>query len=325
MNPYVFIVGCPRSGTTLLQRLLDAHPLLAIISETLWITREPDPRVGVTPEGYVTDELVCKLFGYPRFRRLGIRRDVIERLLAAESPLSYARFVSRIFDLYGETRGKALVGDKSPGYVRRVERLHAEWPEARFVHLIRDGRDVRLSVADWKKAPRVVGRFTTWTLDPVVTTALWWERSVRMGREAGAMLGPSLYSEVRYDDLVGDPQHLCREICTFLGLSFDQAMLGFHEGRQRKQGRAGAKKAWLPPTPGIRDWRTEMAHRDVERFEAAAGDLLDELGYVRGAPKPSPKVREYVAALRDGFADSLRSSGRPVPECWSTRGAPRAG
>jgi hypothetical protein len=317
VNPCVFIVGCPRSGTTLLQRLLDAHPELAVINETLWITRENERRNGVTREGLVTPELISRLFEYPRFRRLDIPREDLEYLLGTQAPVSYPRFVTGIFDLYGKSRGKPLVGDKSPGYVREMPRLHALWPEAKFVHLIRDGRDVWLSVDGWKKAERSVGQFATWTHDPVATTALWWERSVRLGREAGALLGPALYQEVRYEALVADPASACAALCTFLGLPYDEVMLRFHEGRMRHEEGLTAKRAWLPPTSGLRDWRTQMPAEEVGRFEAMAGDLLEELGYPRTFASLPADAGERAAKIRSAFTRDARSRGRALPEGWA--------
>jgi Sulfotransferase family len=316
MNPYLFVVGCPRSGTTLLQRMLDAHPDVAVINETLWITREAERRKGLTPEGFVTSELVSRLFEYPRFRRLDISRQEVERLLEADAPVPYPRFVSRIFDLYGRNRGKRLVGDKSPGYVRELSTLHRLWPEARFVHLIRDGRDIWLSVAGWKKADRSVGQFATWAQDPLTTTALWWERSIRLGRETGTSLGPALYGEVRYEDLVKDPAGVCRSLCGFLGISYDDGMLRYHEGRTRRETGLTAKRAWLPPVAGLRDWRAQMPVEDVERFEATAGELLDELGYRRAIPHPPAAVRERAAGIRSAFTKDARDRGRALPARW---------
>ena len=97
------------------------------------------------------------------------------------------------------------MGDKTPGYVRRIPTLHALWPEAKFVHIIRDGRDVCLSAINWRKADHALGRFSTWTEDPITTAAVWWEWHVRLGREDGGSLPPKLYHEVRYEALVSVP------------------------------------------------------------------------------------------------------------------------
>jgi hypothetical protein len=308
VNPFVFVVGCPRSGTTLLQRLLDAHPELSVINETLWITREA--KAPVTPE------LVSRLFEDRRFRRLELAREAVELLVQGNGAVSYRNFVSAVFDLYGSIRGKSLVGDKSPGYVRKIPKLHALFPKAKFVHLIRDGREVWLSVQGWKKGERSAGQVPTWTVDPLGSTALWWERSVRLGREAGAVLGDNLYREVRYEAVVRDPERECRDLCDFLEISYSDAMLRFHEGRARYDLGITAKRAWLPPLPGLRNWRAEMAVADVERFEAIVGDLLDELGYPRMYPRVSAGAAQKAGATRSAFTEDARARRRDLPERW---------
>jgi hypothetical protein len=317
VNPFVFLVGCPRSGTTLLHRLVDAHPQAAIVHETLWIAKFWERRVGLTADGRVTPELAARLRDHRRFGQLGIDANALDRLVEAYVGSAYAQLVTALFDHYGAERGKPLVGDKSPGYVRCIPTLHGLWPQARFVHLIRDGRDVCLSAVNWKKADRVFRDHATWPQEPIATAALWWERSVRLGREAGAALPRDLYLEVRYEDVVAEPEGACRRICAFLGLEYDEAMVRFHEGRTREAPGLTTKRKWLPPTAGLRDWRTEMDGDEVASFEAAAGDLLDELGYERGALRLDGELALRTRAVRHRFAGDVALRGRPLPEQWA--------
>ncbi len=78
MNPYVFIVGSTRSGTTLLQRMVDAHPQIAVVNETRWIARYFEKRTGLTPEGFVTPELIPKLLEYHRFPKMKVGREELD-------------------------------------------------------------------------------------------------------------------------------------------------------------------------------------------------------------------------------------------------------
>src|SRR5207253_853324 len=123
----------------------------------------------------------------------------------------------------------------------------------RIVHLIRDGRDVYLSLLQWRdeKQARTIGRFPTWATDPAITAGLWWEWHVRLGMEAATRLGPDRYHEVRYEDLVADPPAACRRLCSFLGLPYDASMLRFHE-RHARRGAAPRRGPGLPITPGLR-------------------------------------------------------------------------
>ena len=303
-NPYLFIVGCPRSGTTLLKRMVDAHPEIAITRETHWIARFYRKQIGLTREGLVTSELIPRLLEYHRFSLLGIGRNELETRVWRGSGDHFSDFVSRLFDLYGGRREKSLVGDKTPGYVRHIGLLHQLWPPARFVHLIRDGRDVCLSMLDWNKASASAGRLATFEEDPVSTTAFWWKRNVGLGRKSGSALPSGLYYEVHYERLCDRPEEECRLLCRFLGVSFHRRMVQFHEGRMKPEPGLSPKSAFLPPTPGLRNWRQQMPREDLEKFEAAAGELLDDLGYELGIEKPSADSLARAAHIRRQLSTS---------------------
>jgi Sulfotransferase family len=315
-NPYLFIVGCARSGTTLLQRIVDAHPQIAITPSMHWISGYFKRRKVSRPEDPVTSEMVSGLLVDRKFDRFRIRREELEGLIGSGEPVPYSRFLAGIFHLYGKTQGKPLVGNKTAPYVRRLPALHALWPKARFVHLIRDGRDVCLSVMNWSKAEDTAGRYATWTEDPVTTIALWWKRKVLLGREAGKSLGPNLYQEIRYEELVSEPAKACETLCSFLELPYAEAMLRFDERRDGTHLDIERAHPSFPITRGLRDWRSQMTAEEVERFEAAAGDLLDELGYTRAYLRLSPQALEHASKMHNLFTQDLHSNGGQLPERW---------
>src|SRR5262249_13141572 len=151
------------------------------------------------------------------------KRSELKALIDRRRTVPYARFVSALFDVYGQKRGKRLVGDKTPGYARNLNTLHALWPAAKLVHLIRDGRDVCLSIVSWRRAKgwtagQGLARFSAWAESPVCAAALWWDWHVRLAREAGLAFEPGVYAELRYEELVANPEGLCRSLCAFLGI-----------------------------------------------------------------------------------------------------------
>jgi hypothetical protein len=316
-DPYLFIVGCARSGTTLVRRIVDAHPEIAITTEMHWISHYVN--YFKNQNRLVTPELVSELTGHKRFAQFEIPREQFEGLLGSGEAVPYPTFLNRVFGLYGKIKNKPLVGNKTPAYVRSIPTFHALWPEAKFVHIIRDGRDVCISILNWKKGERIVGRYASWEEDPVSTTALWWERKVRKAREDGAALGPGLYHEMHYEDLVEDPQRECNRLCEFLGVPYDDAMIRFAEGKTRTDlpnARKTPKKAWLPITSGMRNWRTEMPATDIQRFEAAAGNLLEELGYERTFSRPTPQALEHATRIRKMFSRHVQERGEHPLERW---------
>lgn len=296
-NPYVFIVGCPRSGTTLVERMVDAHPDIAIVHETHFIAKFFRKRVGLTRDGFVTPELARRLREHRRFARFRMPGEELDALVTGP-PMSYADFITRLYDQYGRQEGKTRVGDKTTGgYLRNIPSLHTLWPQARFVHVVRDGRDVCLSMLTWPKAGRAAGRLPTWNQDPVATTALWWRWHVLSGREGGRPLGPALYDELSYEAFVSAPAERCADLCRFLDVPYDASMLRFNEGRVSEAPGLSANQAWRSPTPGVRNWREQMSDADVELFEALAGDALDAFGHERAFPV----VSDEVAARADRF------------------------
>jgi hypothetical protein len=318
-------VGCPRSGTTLLQRLLDGHPQIAITPETHWIPRwfHDHQGKGITPDGRVSKKLLRKLYAHPRFAEFGVTPRKEHFRVKGEGRVSYAHFVSSLFDLYGEQHGKPLVGDKTPGYSREISTLHALWPEAKFVHLIRDGRDVALSILNWERAKawkpgEGAARFRMWAEDRLLTAALWWEWHVSLAREAGSSLGPALYYEVRYETLVDRTADECRNICDFLRVPPDDALVRKYEDRARSNCSPTDKHPWMPITRGLRDWQSEMLPTDVERFEAAAGDLLAKLHYQRAFPCLRPEALEHATQARQLFFHDALSQAYAVPTHWKT-------
>ena len=214
-NPYVFLVGSPRSGTTMLKRMVNAHPWVAITRETHWIPRYYEKRKGVTEEGYVTERLVQHLFEHPRFEQMKFKHKALLKIIQEQPGLTYAALVSQIFDNYGRRKNKPLVGDKTPTYVRKLPMLHKLWPNARLVHLIRDGRDVWLSMKHWRMAAKSAGKFASWNVDPLVTTALWWKALVGIGRRDGNAIGKDLYREFKYEQLVAQPRDRMPKACPF--------------------------------------------------------------------------------------------------------------
>jgi hypothetical protein len=183
--------------------------------------------------------------------------------------------IACVFETYAAEHGKPRWGDKTPLYMQHLPLLEGLFPTARFVHLIRDGRDAALSFLSVRRGimtegwghPRDARGF-----------ARQWATEIRSARELGARVGPERYLELRYEALVADPAAELRRVCDFAGLVYDAAMLGYvgHTDSARKEHQQRLNE---PPRVGVRDWRTEMSANDRAAFEAAAGDLLAELGY----------------------------------------------
>src|SRR5262249_29257584 len=143
-----------------------------------------------------------------------------------------------------------------------------------------------------------------------------WKRKVRLGRESGESLDDGLYHELRYEDLVRDPDRGCTTACSFLRLPYDEVMVRSYEEQARERSNAYPKHPWYPITTAALKWREDMKEPDIELFEAAAGDLLDELGYERAFPRPRAEALDTASRLLALFTQSVRARGERLPSRW---------
>ncbi|MCP5184576.1 MAG: sulfotransferase [Pseudomonadales bacterium] len=303
--PYLFVVGCPRSGTTLLQRMLDAHPLLAVANDTHFIPRAID-RVGLDPACTLNAGHVEFVRTYRRFSRLGVDAQDLAR---AATETTYQGFVAALYAAFAQRQGKRFAGEKTPDYVKRLDLLGNLFPLARFVHIIRDGREVAQSVRDWASAHKGPGKLRSWQESPIGIAALWWEHQVRTGRRLATQLG-SRYLEVRYDQLVTDPQTMLRRIAGFLDLPYSERMAAFHEGRTVQATGLSAKSAWLPATRGLRA-ADDLSSSELALVETLTGELLDELGFARRIHRVDDTTRRRAERVRAAWtADMVAKAKR---------------
>lgn len=284
--PFLFVVGCRRSGTTLLGTIFDSHSRMAMAHEARFVASSALRENRFAGRGgFDPSRLVDDLNGQRGFQRLGLDRKEVHGLLVSPPAADYPEAVRRIFAAYAHGQGKLRYGDKMPGYVVHIALLAQLFPEARFIHIIRDGRDVALSLTDLWFAERGVG-----------AAALFWKRRVVQGRAAGRRLGHERYREIRYEDLIDDPGPALRGLCEFADLGFEPSMLEFFQRGDEVVARTGDpalhQRLLLPPTRGLRDWRSQMDRDDVLLFEALAGTTLTALGYERASVKSSARSRQ---------------------------------
>jgi hypothetical protein len=270
----VVILGVSRSGTTLLREMLDHSSELAIPSESYFIPQLWD-RHGAHPD---REAILADLGRIARVREWGVTPDDVRSGLPGEP--SFRDVILRIYRSYAERHGKNRFGDKTPAYMQHLELVNDVFPGARYVHIVRDGRDAALSFLDMRRRPR----FNWARPRGLGDFACQWDLEVQTAREFGATSARGRYLELHYEDLVAEPERRLREVCEFLDLSFEPTMLEYHReiGPETLQDHPRLSE---PPRPGTRDWRKELEPEDTARFEAIAGPLLEELDYPRAHPR----------------------------------------
>jgi sulfotransferase family protein len=232
--------------------------------------------------GQPAEDVLRIAWSHPRVRLWGLEGDppTVPGGLNGADAFRFA--VTAPFAAYAGTEGKTRWGDKTPAYIGHVDRLASIWPDARFVVLVRDGRDVALSVMSVPFGPN-----NTWA------AARSWATAIRQGRDA-ARRYPGRVLEVRYEDLVANPEAEVRAICDFLALRYSPDMLAIERTDRSKvvEDQAGwFTNVWSGiTTAAVGKWRTDLTPRQVEMFESVAGDELRALGYVTNGATTSPAL-----------------------------------
>ncbi len=316
-SPLPFFVGVGRSGTTLLRSIFDAHSEMAVVNESRFVgwmaahqSRYDGHSVRARSRDFDTRRFLTDLLDNPkvpsRLDSWGLDPDAIRRRVVEADTGELSEAIRSVYAMYAEHQGKGRYGDKTPRYVQSIAPLSELLPESRFVHLVRDGRDVALAVGE-----------VDFGAANLTQAAHRWARRVRRAEAVGRQLGPSRYRLVRYEDLTASPEAVVADLCGFLELPFDAAMLRYYEQPDRVfaglDGQAHHERLRLPVTKGLRDWRKDMAAGDVARFETVAGDTLAELGYeLSSPPRPHRPGERIVTGLQvaQGKLVALRRAKR---------------
>lgn len=269
----IFVLGCGRSGTTLLRLMLNSHSRIGIPGETWYFPELHADRaaIGDWPDAEWRGRLTERIAGLPVFAQLGVPSELLRSQLETVTRDEWPLVIASANLAFACCERKARWGDKTPGYVRCLPLIKHLFPDAKILHVIRDGRDVVLSFLQQSFGP-----------NGVLEGADYWRADVERGRRDGRQVFGASYHEVRYEELVADPERVLRGVCNAIGEAYEPGMLEYHESAHRylmdeQQWHDRTRSA--PTRDRTERWRGEMSSSDQALFELAAGALLEELGY----------------------------------------------
>jgi hypothetical protein len=266
----VFIVGCARSGSTMLGAMVGAHPKVVCIPEAPFIVdlmpRGDDPNSEIDP----VDVIDC-IIKHWKFRvwefDLGRQRpakDGLEPTYRAAIEWLVGRYAASV-----DRSGARIWVDQAPGHAVHIWKILQHFADAKFIHIVRDGRAVAASIMP-----------LDWGPNEIYSAARRWQERVCYGYVAAAYLGRERVLHVRYEDLVERTEPTMRLVAGFLGVEFVPQMLGTTglklPGFTRYQHRLIGEP---PKSDRVESWRKTLSRREIEIFESVVGDLLPLLGY----------------------------------------------
>lgn len=259
LRPF-FIVGSPRSGTTLLRFMLSSHSHLYVPDETgflPFLKCDPQRMLDITE----TKAVLQRIGQLNRYWQ-----DTVTDVAAFYATLAQPRVPYLLDALYRQHCKLSPMtrwGDKTPLYIRYIPQLLAIFPDAQFIHVIRDGRDATLSArAKWGASNRYMD---------VYYLLRNWQRNINIGLTAQQTLPATQYIALRYETLVTEPEFVLKKACDFLGESFEPTMLA-HSTLAKQEG--GGIDEHIEVQAPIHAMSVKRWHREMTPFEKRLSDEL---------------------------------------------------
>jgi hypothetical protein len=261
-NGHIFVGGAGRSGTTLMRILLDAHRRICCGPEMKVL-----PQIAALHRAMSAMEALTEGYGNS----------------AADIAGFFRQFAESFAEKFRRASGKPRWAEKSPHNAAVMAGLGTIFPDARFIHLIRDGRDVVCSLVTMNWIDPVTGQKAEYVKN-IRNAARYWNEIVRFARQEAAqpvVAGRAI--EVRYEALVADTEGVMRQVLDFLGESWDPAILEAHKKSRRHEPHESSTDQATRPVydTSIGRWKRDMSPADKIAFKSEAGALLKELGYAR--------------------------------------------
>ncbi|MGQ0630782.1 MAG: sulfotransferase family protein [Sporichthyaceae bacterium] len=299
----IFLVGCPRSGTTLLQLMLHAHPRLAVPPENRYVLPAYYDRAqfGDLTEAANRAKLAAFVTGKKSlFKDFGLEGKAVRKAIA-DGPPTLGSGLEIVMRSFADASGAARWCDKRPMYVRHVRILQRMFPDAQFIHLIRDGRACASSLMRMPWFDGDLGRaIGTWTL------------AMEYADRARRRLDPDSWFDLHYEKLLTEPEFHLRRLCAFLGEDFDAAML---DPGEVKDSLVPERKSWHDNTAGpittdrVESWQRELSAPDIRFVNDVAGRRLRAQGYVveSAGQRDTARLARYAAAHARRWAGLART------------------
>lgn len=277
---FLFILGRGRSGTSLLQTILNSHPDISVAPEAQFIMFLKNRYANIKWDEEKIKAFHKDLWLEERLHNWHLDKNkLLEALLKRKEDAGFPELCKEVYLQYAHARGKTkprVIGDKNPHYSLYGEQLKEIFPNALFIHLARDPRDTILS-------------FKQVSFDSNNTATLAYRWNI-YNREISKFRNryPHQFLYIRFEDLLIKPEETLTNICNFLGVQYDPEMLRFYQKEQDWEAEFRKNlKTPLDPSKTYR-WKHSMKHSDVLKTNAIIARSASQTGYETQPLKNKP-------------------------------------
>jgi len=280
-----FIIGNPRSGTSLFRLLLTSHTDIHIPPEcgfmVWWLEKYKN---WSWAEGDL-ELFLDDLFSAKKIEFWNLDRESLTADLWDVKPKDYASLAQAIYLHHRNKSGKinAVLGDKNNFHLNHIFDLNQLFPDSKFVHIIRDGRDVATSYVNMSKI-QSQSDYRPRLPSSIEKIAKEWRKNIEEIHKGFAKLARESFLEIRYEDLVLETEKTLLKVCEFLGQNYQPTMLDFYLNNQENSLEPSEFMAWKSRTlnkidpSAIGKWKN-LPQDDIERFENISGEVLSKYNY----------------------------------------------
>jgi len=307
----VFVLGCPRSGTTLLYHMLLSAGNFVVYRSESQVFNLLEPRFGDLNTRRNRRKLLATWESSDLFLKTGLTTKQIEQDVLTNCQHA-GDFLRIVMEAMARVQGVERWADCTPEHLLSLPRIKETIPKALVIHIIRDGRDVALSMdkQNW------IRPFPWDRRKGLLVAALYWEWIVKKGREYGKALGAD-YREVRYEELVGNPRETLAQLGVFVAqeLDYDRIQqVGI--GSVSEPNSSFKQESDAGKFNPVARWKTSLSGDRLRDLECLIGDTLTDLGYGLEssiAEAPNRAALEKMRALYHWYFDTKRTLKTKTP------------
>ncbi len=288
-NPPIFIIGNPRSGTTLLRLMLSSHKNIVITPESgfsIWLY--PLYKDWIPKQLSRKDKLIDAILKSRKFETWGLGKVEIVEEVNYKDPQNYVEFMSCIYELYAKKikRSYKRWGDKNGFYIKCPEVIKSVFKNAIFIHIVRDGRDIACSYKELMKRD-IDSMYKPNLSTDIMSIAKEWSNNLFHAKNVFDSMNSSDHMTIKYEDLLLNNESTLLKICSFIGECYDPNMSNYYVENKVKSLEPLDFIQWKEKTllpiqkDNVGKYKKELSKVEIYEFEKYAQNFLEMYKYIK--------------------------------------------
>lgn len=289
-TPPFFILSNPRSGSSMLRIICESHSKLCVPPESgfmeWWYPKYGEWQVEDSKNKNMVNDFVADLMSSKKIETWHLDATVLAGLIQSEVPRNYAALISLVYITFAKMKGKQLNywGDKNNYYIHKTELLHRLYPNAKYIHLVRDGRDVATSYMALKNI-KTTSPYAPKLNSEIKEIANEWNQNNRDLLDFFTKIESGRVLRIRFEDMLENLEDTCKNLCAFLNIPFETRMLHYYEWNKINIIEPPETMAWKkktlekPDMNSVGKYQKILSEKEIELFNNIAQEGLKEFGY----------------------------------------------